>query len=128
MNPRYTLKVSAQFAAAHQLRDYPGACSRLHGHNWRLDVEVTASRLDELGMVVDFRRIRQEAREVVERLDHRFLNEIPPFDEINPTAENIAAYLYRELDARLRTDGRRLESVTLWETENACVRYREETP
>ncbi len=128
MKPRYTLKVSADFAAAHQLRDYPGACSRLHGHNWRLEVEVSASRLDELGMVIDFRRIRQEARDVVERFDHRFLNEIPPFDEINPTAENIAAHLYREIDARIRTDERRVESVTLWETDKACVRYSEESP
>ena len=128
MKPRYTLKVSADFAAAHQLRDYPGACSRLHGHNWRLEVEVSSSRLDELGMVIDFRRIRQEARAVVERLDHAFLNEIPPFDEINPTAENIAAHLYREIDARIRTDERRVESVTLWETDRACVRYSEESP
>ncbi len=128
MKPRYTLKVSADFAAAHQLRDYPGACSRLHGHNWRLEDQGSSSRLDELGMVIDFRRIRQEARAVVDRLDHEFLNEIPPFDEINPTAENIAAHLYREIDARIRTDERRVESVTLWETDRACVRYSEESP
>ncbi len=128
MKPCYTLKVSVHFAAAHQLRDYPGSCSRLHGHNWRLEVEVSASRLDEMGMVVDFRTIKQQARDVVGELDHQFLNEIPPFDKINPTAENIAAYLYRAIDQRLRTDHCRVASVTLWETDNACIRYCEESP
>lgn len=127
MPSRYTLKVSTHFAAAHQLRGYPGACSRLHGHNWRVEVEVSATSLDGLGMVVDFRSIKQEARAVVGELDHHFLNEIPPFDEINPTAENIAAHIYRQLADRLSGPQRRLEAVTLWETETACVRYSEES-
>ena len=124
---RYTLKVVTDFAAAHWLRDYPGNCSRLHGHNWKVEVEVEARTLDEVGMGLDFKLIKREARAVTDELDHRCLNDIPPFDEINPTAENIAAHLYRALAQRLN-DGRvRLAAITLWETERACVRYTEET-
>ncbi len=126
MSGRYTLKVQVDFAAAHSLRDYPGDCARLHGHNWKVEVEVCALRLDAVGMGLDFRTIRRAAREVVDRLDHRYLNETPPFDELNPTAEHIAAHIFRELAARLN-DGRvRVCAVTVWETDRASVRYSED--
>ena len=126
MSGRYTLKVQVDFAAAHSLRDYPGDCARLHGHNWKVEVEVTALRLDAVGMGLDFRTIRRAAREVVDRLDHRYLNEIPPFDELNPTAEHIAAHIFRELAARLNDERVRVSAVTVWETERASVRYSED--
>ena len=122
----YTLRIVTDFASAHTLRDYPGDCSRMHGHNWKVEVEVRARRLDETGMGIDFRRIKDAAREVAGRLDHRYLNEIEPFTRINPTAENIAAYFYQELSAILNTDDVHVHAVTLWETERACVRYAEE--
>ena len=122
----YTLRVQTEFAAAHVLRDYPGACARLHGHNWKVEVEVVTRALDELGIGLDFKTIKQAANEVADRLDHRYLNELEPFDRINPTAENLAAHFYRELAQRLN-DGRvRVASVTLWETDRACVRYTED--
>ncbi len=123
---RYTLRVIADFAAAHTLRAYPGACSRMHGHNWKVEVEVDAVELDDIGMGLDFKVIKQSAKHVIDELDHRYLNEIPPFDEINPTAENIAAHLYRGLADRLNDDRIHVRAVTLWETERACVRYAEE--
>ncbi|MFZ5594602.1 MAG: 6-carboxytetrahydropterin synthase QueD [Pseudomonadota bacterium] len=126
MKPRYTLKIVTDFAAAHTLRDYPGACSRMHGHNWKLEVEVCATALDGVGMGVDFKVIRQAARDVAERLDHQYLNDIPPFDEINPTAENIASYFYQELSNKLNSGFLKVSAITLWETERACVRYSEE--
>lgn len=126
MNPRYTLKVVTDFAAAHTLRDYPGACSRMHGHNWKLEVEVCATALDEVGMGLDFKVIKNAARELAGRLDHYYLNDIPPFDKINPTAENIASYFYKELSNTLNTGVLKVNAVTLWETERACVRYTEE--
>ncbi len=126
MAARYTLKVVTDFAAAHLLRDYPGQCSRLHGHNWKVEVELIATALDEVGMGLDFKAIKAAAKEVIARLDHHHLNEIPPFDKINPTAENIAAYLYRELAHSLNGPRTRIGAVTLWETERACVRYSEE--
>ncbi len=125
MAPRYLLTVVTDFSSAHTLRGYPGACARLHGHNWKLEVEVEARALDALGMGVDFKVIKQAARELAGQLDHRYLNDIPPFDRENPTAENLAAFFYRGLSQRLN-DGRvRVRAVTLWETERACVRYEE---
>ena len=123
---RYTLKVITGFAAAHTLRDYPGDCRRMHGHNWKVEVEVVATALDELGMGVDFKAIKREAKARADLLDHRYLNEIEPFDRLNPTAENLAAWFYQGISERINDDRVRVSAVTLWETETACVRYTEE--
>ncbi len=127
MSARYTLKVVSDFAAAHSLRNYPGDCSRLHGHNWKVETEIQANELDELGMAIDFKTVKQVTKKVTDELDHGFLNEIPPFDSINPTAENIAAYIYRRLGEEINEPRVRVHAVTIWETERACVRYTEET-
>ena len=126
MSVKYTLKVVSDFASAHTLRGYPGACSRMHGHNWKVETEVEASSLDETGMAIDFKTIRQATIELTDKLDHRYLNEIAPFDTINPTAENIAAYIYKGLSKTLNSDSVRIKTITLWETERACVRYTED--
>lgn len=125
MAAQYTLKVLTDFASAHTLRDYPGACARMHGHNWKVEAEVIATRLDDIGMGMDFRDIKQIAREIAGRLDHRYLNELEPFTEVNPTAENIAAWFFREMAAQINGPHRRMHALTLWETERACVRYTE---
>jgi 6-pyruvoyltetrahydropterin/6-carboxytetrahydropterin synthase len=122
----YILKVLTEFASAHTLRGYPGACSRMHGHNWKVEVEVEATALDEVGMGVDFKVIKEAARDIGGRLDHRYLNDLEPFTEVNPTAENIAAYFYRELRQSFEKPALKVKSVTLWETDRACVRYTEE--
>lgn len=126
MQPRYRLTVSTEFAAAHSLRDYPGDCSRLHGHNWKVEVDVDATALNEHGMGIDFKAIKQAARALAAELDHRNLNDLAPFDQINPTAENIAAWFYRGLAATLNSNNVRVTGVTLWETGTARVRYSEE--
>ena len=126
MAGRYRMKIVTDFAAAHLLRGYPGVCSRLHGHNWQVDVEVTATELDEVGMGMDFRDIKAATRELIGALDHRNLNDIPPFDEINPTAENIAAYIYKGLSNELNSERAQVSNVTIWETPRACVSYSEE--
>jgi 6-pyruvoyltetrahydropterin/6-carboxytetrahydropterin synthase len=126
MAARYQLKVVTDFASAHTLRDYPGACSRMHGHNWKVELEVVTTQLDSIGMGVDFKVMKHAANEVAEELDHRYLNDLEPFKNINPTAENIAAYLYQEISARINSDSVKVTAVTLWETERACVRYSEE--
>lgn len=125
MAASYQLKIVTDFASAHTLRDYPGACSRMHGHNWKVEVEVIATSLDEVGMGIDFKEIKKRTKQVTAELDHRYINEIKPFDEINPTAENIAAYLYRGIGELINNDRVRVASVTLWETDRACVRYAE---
>lgn len=122
----YILKVLTEFASAHTLRGYPGACSRMHGHNWKVEVEVEASALDEVGMGVDFKVIKKAARDIGDRLDHRYLNDLEPFTEVNPTAENIAAYFFRELRQSFDKPELKVKAVTLWETDRACVRYTEE--
>jgi 6-pyruvoyltetrahydropterin/6-carboxytetrahydropterin synthase len=126
MTATYLLKVVTEFASAHTLRDYPGACSRMHGHNWKVELEAVATSLDDTGMGVDFRIMKAAANEVGNRLDHRYLNDLEPFTSINPTAENIAAYMYREIAAILNSDTIRVKALTLWETDRACVRYCEE--
>ena len=126
MNPSYTLKILADFASAHTLRDYPGDCSRMHGHNWKVEVEVTATALNEYEMGMDFKTIKTATRELAKTLDHRYLNDIPPFDVRNPTAENIAKYFYQRLSDTLNISTARVSAVTLWETDRACVRYTED--
>jgi 6-pyruvoyltetrahydropterin/6-carboxytetrahydropterin synthase len=125
MAAKYTLRIVTDFASAHTLREYPGACSRMHGHNWKVEAEVVATRLNDTGMGIDFRDIKQAAREIAGQLDHRYLNDLEPFRDINPTAENIAAWFFREMAARLDGPRVRVHAITLWETERACVRYTE---
>ena len=121
----YALRVIVEFAAAHTLRGYAGQCSRMHGHNWKMEVEVTADALDDIGMGIDFKYIKEAARSAVRELDHRYLNDIPPFNAVNPTAENLAAYFYQRLSQEL-DDGRvKVAAVTLWETDRASVRFSE---
>jgi len=120
------MKILTDFAAAHYLREYEGECSRLHGHNWKVEVQVTTTGLNSVGMGMDFKDIKTATRNLIGKLDHYNLNDIPPFDEINPTAENISAYLYQQLSGELNSDGIKVSSVTLWETDRACVTYTED--
>ncbi len=126
MSALYTIKIITDFAAAHLLRGYEGECNRLHGHNWKVEVEVVARVLDEVGMGVDFKEIKTSTKEVIGSMDHRNLNDLPPFDRINPTAENLAAHIYKLLGEKLNDDRARVSAVTIWETERACVKYTEE--
>jgi len=121
----YELTTIVDFEAAHRLADYPGKCNRLHGHNWRVEVTVAGSDLDGLGMLVDFRVLKQEVTRVIDTLDHYYLNEIEPFRTANPTAENIAAYVYRELAGRLPA-GVAMKAVKVWESPHSAAVYREE--
>ncbi|MDH4274022.1 MAG: 6-carboxytetrahydropterin synthase QueD [Gammaproteobacteria bacterium] len=126
MTPRFTLKIVTDFAAAHTLRDYPGDCSRMHGHNWKVEVEVVANALNAVGMGMDFKAIKQGAKDVINALDHQYLNELTPFLRVNPTAENLALYLFQAVGERLNAPGVRVSAVTVWETERACARYSED--
>ena len=121
----YTLKVLADFASAHTLRDYPGACSRMHGHNWKIEAEVQATQLNEIGKAIDFKEIKREVRAIADELDHRYLNDLAPFQDINPTAENIARYFFQRLAQRLNNERVHVSALTIWETDRACVRYAE---
>lgn len=126
MSGRFTLKVLSDFAAAHSLREYPGACQRLHGHNWKIETEVSATQVNELGMVMDFKEIKRAVREVTDRLDHQYLNDLVPFNELNPTAEHIAVHIFQALAERLNDGNVRVHAVTVWETDRASARYSED--
>lgn len=121
----YELMVETSFSAAHQLRGYDGRCERLHGHNWRVNIHVTAERLNETGLVIDFHELKRVAEEAVSPLDHSFLNEIFPFTEINPSSENIARWIYDNIKKRLSGKNVDVSMVTVWESETASATYME---
>lgn len=119
----YELTVKAHFDAAHALRGYPGECRELHGHTWDIEVTVEGEGLDEIGIVYDFKTLKSELAEALAPYDHAYLNEVPPFDEISPTAENLARVLYEALSERF--DPRvRVSSVAVWESPIAKLVYR----
>ena len=126
MQARYTIKIVTDFSAAHYLRNYEGKCARLHGHNWKIEVEIDARQLDDVGMGIDFQDVKAETKELLEGLDHYNLNDMPPFDKINPTAENLSAFIYRSLASKINDQRIQVSAVTVWETERACVRYSED--
>jgi 6-pyruvoyltetrahydropterin/6-carboxytetrahydropterin synthase len=99
--PHYEICVQQHFSSAHHLQGYPGKCEKPHGHNWIIDVYVRCEKLDSLGIGIDFKEVKCAVRQVLERVDHCDLNELPEFKSENPTSENIAAYLYRELSKKL---------------------------
>jgi len=121
----FVLKIVTDFASAHSLRDYPGDCSRLHGHNWQVEVMVSSQVLDESGIAIDFREIKKQTKAVVKRLDHQYLNEIQPFDVLNPTAENIAKYLFDEIGILINDENVKVKEVLIWETPRSAVTYSE---
>ncbi len=121
----YEITVEAEFSSAHSLRGYEGGCESLHGHNWRVEVFVRSSLLDALGMVMDFRTLKGRIKTLVEDLDHRNLNEVPPFDSINPTAENISRHIYEGVSAALEEEGVKVSMVRVWESSTASAAYFE---
>ena len=123
----FDIKVSAEFEAAHRVAGYPGKCDRLHGHIWVVEASVIGSKLDNLGMLVDFKLVKGRLRELLETLDHRMLNELPAFENINPTAENIAQYVYNEMKkAEFFNDNAKLKYIQVWESPKSSVIYTED--
>ncbi len=120
----FEVSVEETFAAAHQLRQYKGKCENLHGHNYRVRITVAAEELDRAGLVVDFVELKRHMRALLERLDHKFLNDVPPFDTVNPSAENIAKYFYDEMPPALKSGRARISSIRIWETETSTATYR----
>ena len=121
----FVLKIVTDFASAHSLRDYPGDCARLHGHNWQVEVSVCSQVLDDSGIAIDFREIKKQTKLVVKRLDHQYLNEIKPFDALNPTAENIAKYFFDEIALLITNKDIKVKEVMIWETPRSAVTYSE---
>lgn len=121
----FEMQVKGTFDAAHHLRGYEGKCSRLHGHTWTVALDVQGETLDEMGMLVDFKVLNQLLKETLKPLDHQNLNDLLPFRSVNPTAENIAKYLYETLAPQpvFAQGAARLASVRVWESPHSLVRY-----
>jgi 6-pyruvoyltetrahydropterin/6-carboxytetrahydropterin synthase len=119
----YTICKDFLFSAAHFVRGHTGGCENLHGHNYRVRVFVASETLDALGMVMDFVDLKRLTEGVVGKFDHRVINEIPPFDVRNTTAELFASFVHAELESQL-PPGVRLESVEVWENDTSCAIYR----
>lgn len=119
----YELKIVTDFSAAHQLREFKGDCERLHGHNWRIEVFIKGEHLAKTGVLIDFKVLKDQVHDILDGLDHRFLNDVPAFQNINPSSENIARYIAEQLDARLEAPGVAVSRVTAWESDDACATY-----
>jgi 6-pyruvoyltetrahydropterin/6-carboxytetrahydropterin synthase len=121
----YEVKIEDHFSGAHRLRNYHGKCENLHGHNWKVEVLVHSNSLDEGGMVLDFKILKTSTRQVLDMLDHKYLNELPDFLETNPSSENISRYIFDRLKPLLKGHNATLRKITVWESENACASYAE---
>jgi 6-pyruvoyltetrahydropterin/6-carboxytetrahydropterin synthase len=115
--------IRGHFDAAHALHGYPGECRNLHGHTWDVEVVVSGERLDEVGIVYDFKTLKDDLARVLEPLDHAYLNDVPPFDALNPTAENLARHVFERL-AETVGEGVRVVEVSVWESPVARLTYR----
>lgn len=121
----YELTIKTTFSAAHSLRDYEGPCSRVHGHNWVVEIIVCGEELGPNGILVDFNHIKQAASEVLSQLDHANLNEVPPFDSLNPTSENLARWIYVRVGELVNSDSLKVARVNIREAETSCASYYE---
>jgi 6-pyruvoyltetrahydropterin/6-carboxytetrahydropterin synthase len=121
----YQVSVEGHFDAAHFLRDYGGKCENIHGHRFKVVVSLKTAKLDKTGLAYDFVELKRHLNEVLDRFDHVSLNDVPPFDKINPSSENIAATIYDQLKGRFPA-GVSLSSVEVWESPQNCVTYRPE--
>jgi 6-pyruvoyltetrahydropterin/6-carboxytetrahydropterin synthase len=124
----FEVTVEETFAAGHYLRNYKGKCENPHGHNYKVLVTLQGKELDRAGLLLDFKDLKSVMRAVVERLDHQMINDVPPFTEVNPSAENLARYFYQESNTRLKsvTNGRvSVKAVTMFETDTTNATYFE---
>jgi len=122
----YIISIKTGFSASHRIRGYKGNCSRLHGHNYKVEVNVKVDAVNKLGMCIDFRELKSISNKAVNSLDHKNLNDIAFFKENNPTAENIAKFLFGRIRKGLKVRSL-LHSVKVWETEEYAVTYSDAT-
>jgi 6-pyruvoyltetrahydropterin/6-carboxytetrahydropterin synthase len=121
----FEVTIEQTFAAGHALRNYHGKCENVHGHNYRCQLTLAGEELDQTGLLMDFVELKRVLQSVIDRLDHQWLNDYPPFDVLNPSAENIAKYIYDEVRQGIRASADvRIEAVKLWETDTSSATYR----
>jgi len=119
----YEVSIEKHFDAAHYLRDYQGKCESLHGHRYRVIAKVKASQVNEIGLAYDFTVLKQHLADILAKFDHTCLNDVPPFDKINPSSENIASIVYDELKPKMAGDPVSISCVEVWESPDSWVAY-----
>jgi len=122
----YKVKVTSQISSAHYLRNYRGRCETLHGHNWKVEVALKSKRLNSIGLVVDFKYLKNILNSILEEIDHKVLNEIDFFKKNNPSCEWLAFYIFKKMEEKLGEKSYYLSEVTVWEQENSCATYYRE--
>ncbi len=123
----YKVFIKTHFSSAHYLRNYPGNCEHLHGHNWDVVITVKAKKLNEIDVAIDFRDLKEIAAKIMKELDHKNLNELSQFNEINPSSERLAEYIYNRLKEELRSfNNISPDSVEVRETPSAGIIYCED--
>ena len=120
----YEVSVEQHFDAAHYLREYQGKCESLHGHRFRVILKVQSSKLNKIGLAYDFTELKKQLASVLSRFDHTCLNDVPPFNKINPSSENIAAIIYKEVKAKLAGSPVNMSCVEVWESPESWITYR----
>jgi 6-pyruvoyltetrahydropterin/6-carboxytetrahydropterin synthase len=122
----FEVSVDETFAAAHNLRNYKGKCENLHGHNYKVRITLAGPQLDGVGLLYDFVHLKQVIQTVIRALDHKYLNELKPFDVLNPSAENIAKHIYDETSKQIHQtpNGAGISSITVWESDVTAATYR----
>ena len=122
----YEITVRSKFSAAHQIRGYGGKCEELHGHNWAVEATGQSPDINETGMVMDFAELKKALGKLLALFDHKFINDLPQFKEINPTSENIARLIYKSLEKSVTAQNIDLSSVTVWESDTSWATYSEQ--
>ena len=119
----YEVTIIKSFSAAHLLAEIGGKCEELHGHNFKTEITVAAKELNQAGLLIDFRFLKKILGEILEDLDHKNLNALTSFTGMNPSAENIAQYIFEKMELKVKTAGVNMVRVKIWESENAAVTY-----
>ncbi len=119
----FHLSIITSFAAAHNLLHYQGDCENLHGHNWKVEVTVSAEDLDKSGLGIDFKILKKHTREVMNYLDHKYLNDLDAFKDISPSSEQIARFIFEQIEKSLQEYEVIVQKVTVWESDNAYAAY-----
>ena len=122
--PTHEVMIEMGFSSAHALRGYQGKCENTHGHNYKVEVHVRGKRLNEIGLLIDFKDLKAATRKVVDYLDHKDINQLPPFDvELNPSAEEMAGFFFREVGQQISDDRVQVYKVRVWETDTCVATY-----
>ena len=120
----FEVMIERDFSSAHQLRGYKGKCENLHGHNYKVEIYARGEELNNIGLLIDFGDLKQAANEIVNYLDHRNLNELPPFDELQPSAENLAKYVLERVGQRVGDERVQIYKVRCFETPTSVATYQ----